>query len=100
MFQPLDWVDIFESTSNVEKILKEDPDGTYPLMDLSSRNYYRSKIEELASTYGVSELHIAREAIDLAKNEANREKDFKLDQNELKRRVHVGYYLIGKGKEF
>lgn len=95
----LEWVELFESTSNIERILKEDPDGTYPLMDLLSRNYYRNKIEELAAIYGVSELHIAREAIDLAKSAIAGERDKKLDQNELNRRIHVGYYLIGKGSE-
>lgn len=95
----LEWVDLFESTSNIEKILKEDPDKTYPNMDLLSRNYYRNKIEELASNYGVSELHIASEAIELAKNAVNRDKDLNIDLNEINRKIHVGYYLIGKGSD-
>jgi cyclic beta-1,2-glucan synthetase len=95
-FSTLDWSDLFESASFVEQILKQDPDGTYPRMDLFTRNYYRSKIEELASIYGVSELHIAREAVELAKQAylgcAGSDYD-----DEIKRTWHVGYYLIGKG---
>jgi len=82
-----DWIDIFESTSSVEQILRQDPDGTYPAMDLASRNYYRARIEELASVYGVSELHVASEAVALAGSAAP----------EDRRARHIGYYLIGKG---
>ncbi len=96
-FATLDWSDLFESASFVEQILKRDPDGTYPLMDLYTRNYYRSKVEELSSAYGVSELFIAREAIELAqKFRENRSSDDPADADNCCQ-GHVGYYLIGKG---
>ena len=47
-FSSLDWSDLFENASHVEQILKQDPDGTYPLMDSQTRNQYRSRVEELA----------------------------------------------------
>ena len=95
-FGTLDFTDLFESASFVEQILRQDPDGTYPQMDLTTRNYYRSRIEEMASVYGVSEIHIAREALELAKEahlSSVRENNDMLTQ----RTWHVGYYLIGNG---
>jgi len=98
-FSTLDWSDLFESASFVNQILNQDPDGTYPLMDLFTRNYYRSSIEKLASMYDVSELYIAREAVELAKQAYSGcvlkdSVDF-----EIQRTWHVGYYLIGKGNK-
>ncbi len=108
-FSTTDWSELFESASFVEQILKLDPDGTYPLMDLFTRNHYRSRIGELALAYGVSELHIAREAVALAQNACS---EIITDSNpsinadiitgndmddEIRRKWHVGYYLIGKG---
>lgn len=84
-FTSMDWTELFESVSYVDQILRKDPDGTYPLMDLQTRNHYRSEIEKMALRHGVSELFIAREAIKLASR-----------ADEVKQ-SHVGYYLIGKG---
>ena len=85
------WVEIFEILSKAEQILRKDPDGTYPLMDIDSRNYYRRRLEELALLYGVSETHIASKVVELA--------DREIDKDDLygQRKRHVGYYLIGKG---
>jgi len=96
-FSSLDWADLFASASIVEQILNQDPDGTYPQMDVKTRNYYRQKIEELAATYGVSELKIAREAVllaDLSRSESERTGE---TDDVTRRTWHVGYYLIGKG---
>ena len=78
-----DWMDIFEASSHVEDILRRDPEGVYSRMDLQSRSIYRKKVEELAELYGVSELHVARTAVELAGPG----------------KEHVGHYLIGKGSE-
>lgn len=91
------WSDLFESASFVEQILKLDPDGTYPSMDVSSRNYYRSSIEKLASIYEVSEIYIAREAVELAKKALLSCDSGSSVDPEIQRTWHVGYYLIGKG---
>lgn len=89
------WVDIFESLSKVENILKNDPDGTYNQMDLASKNYYRKRIEELALAFDVSEKHIANKVIELAKRCMECNGDLSDVRN--KRRYHVGYYIIGEG---
>ena len=93
-----DWSDIFESVSFLEKILRQDPDGTYGRMDIHSRNYYKRKIGMLAKAYRVSELHIAREAIELA-SKAFRECGGQAGEGPCRKMSHVGYYLVGKGQE-
>jgi len=95
-FGTTDFADFFQSASFVEQILSQDPDGTYPQMDISSRNYYRTRIEEMATVYGVSEVHIAREAIELAKQAYLNCGGVSMDM-ELRCTWHVGYYLIGEG---
>ncbi len=93
----LDWINILEAASHVEQVLREDPDGTYPMMDLNSRSYYRSRIEKLASGYQVSEFHIAKEAVKLAKAAYEQAKNVGANDIQVKRACHVGYYLIDNG---
>ncbi|TXT18029.1 MAG: cellobiose phosphorylase [Erysipelotrichaceae bacterium] len=94
-FSSMDWTELFEAVSFVDQILRQDPDGTYPLMDLQTRNHYRNEIEEMALKHGVSELFIARQAIKLA----TKAYDQGLDRSDpvYLKTCHVGYYLIGKG---
>ena len=95
-FGTLDFSDLFESASFVDQILRRDPDGTYPKMDLNTRNYYRGRVEAIASVYGVSEIHIARESLELSNlacaNRAGEGAKLPTDNS-----GHVGYYLIGDG---
>ena len=92
----LNGVELFDSISHIEQILAQDPDGTYPLMDMATRSQYRNRIEELALTLGVSELHIAKDAVDMAQNAGNYcvAGDSLNDQRCIR---HVGFYLFGKG---
>lgn len=85
----LDWIEIFESLSLTEKYLHDDPDGTYSLMDLPSRNYYRNKLEQLAGKYKVSETHVVQKILDLARIAAEKGLE--------RRKKHVGYYIADKG---
>jgi cyclic beta-1,2-glucan synthetase len=94
-FSSMDWTELFESVSYVDSILRQDPDKTYPLMDLQTRNYYRGEIEKMASNHGVSELFIAREAIKLATQAYQNAQNS--DDPMITKTTHVGYYLIGKG---
>jgi len=96
-FSTLDWSDIFESASFVEQILKHDPDGTYPGMDFTTRNYYKNRVEELALNYGISELNIAKQAIELASDAYNSCHEKSIADPKIQRSWHVGYYLIDKG---
>ncbi|XXF61896.1 glucoamylase family protein [Thermoanaerobacterium thermosaccharolyticum] len=87
----LDWAQIFEKLSNVEQILRQDPDGTYEMMDFESRDYYRHEIEEIAKRYNTSETYVARKALECAKEVLN-------DNNKPGYINHVGFYIIGKGR--
>ncbi|MBC7958418.1 MAG: glycosyl transferase, partial [Vallitaleaceae bacterium] len=93
----LNWAQLFESLSYVERILRQDPDGVYSKMDIVSRGYYLGQIEKLAKTYGVSERHIAQAAIDLAKSAADLNENSPSVSNYQLRRSHVGFYLVGEG---
>ncbi|HVI40970.1 MAG TPA: hypothetical protein VM577_09940, partial [Anaerovoracaceae bacterium] len=93
-----DWSEIFETISFLEKILRQDPDGIYNKMDINSRNYYKRQVGTLAKVYRVSELHIAKEAVDLAVK-ASLECKTEDGGNDYNKRSHVGYYLVGKGLE-
>ena len=92
------WSEIFETVSFLEKILKQDPDETYNQMDVNSRNYYKRQIGMLAKSYHVSELHIAEEAIELAKEAFAGNNEENVGESDS-RKSHVGYYLVGKGLE-
>lgn len=88
LISDLDWSEIFELLSNVEQILRQDPNGIYGLMDFESRDCYRHEVEKLARAYRISEINVARMAVECAINcEATAPQD------------HVGYYLIGKGRK-
>ncbi len=93
----LNWSDVFEALSFVEKILRQDPEGIYSNMNSQSRGYYLMRVEKLAKCYGVSERHIAQVAIDLAKEAAKLKDQLPHIGNEHLRRSHVGFYLIGEG---
>ncbi|MCE5343535.1 MAG: glycosyl transferase [Eubacteriales bacterium] len=88
--------ELFDSISHIEQILANDPDGTYPLMDVATRGHYRNRVEELSLALRVSELHIAREAVELAQAADHHcMADDGLNDKRCMR--HVGFYLLGKG---
>ncbi len=89
MLAAQDWLDFFDSVSQVEEILRGDPAHIYALMDQETRDRYRKAVEKLSRATGLDELAIARQAIALAQNEA---------QTERARTAHVGYYLIDAGR--
>ncbi|KNZ41694.1 glycosyl transferase [Acetobacterium bakii] len=96
-FSSLNWADIFDTISFVELILKHDPDGTYPDMDPPTRSYYKTKVEELALRYNVSELYISNLAVQMALD-AYRQCDVKnMCETKYQKTWHVGHYLIGTG---
>jgi cyclic beta-1,2-glucan synthetase len=85
----LDWEEIFDSLSIVEKILSSDPAHIYSCMDNDSRTYYRKQVERIASYTNVTETMVARKAVNCALQEY---------KNENTVFNHIGYYIIGKGK--
>ncbi len=86
----IDWSEFVESTSLVEKSLREDPAHTYGIMDFATRDRYRHKVERTARKSPFSEAELAQKAIDLAREGATRNGEDALT-------AHVGYYLIDEG---
>ncbi|MFA6504802.1 MAG: glucoamylase family protein [Treponemataceae bacterium] len=86
----MDWRKFVESTSVVEKILREDPSSCYGKMDFATRDRYRHKVEELARQARLPEGNIAGYAIQLAREGSQ-------NAGIVDRSAHVGFYLIDKG---
>jgi cyclic beta-1,2-glucan synthetase len=93
----MDWADLFENASYVEKILVQDPLNIYHEMDVDTRNHYHGKIQELAARFKVSELYLAQKVLDLANQALEATPQEKRNDPVEKRTWHVGYYLLGKG---
>ena len=83
-----DWRNFVETMSVVDQKLREDPAGIYGAMDFATRDHYRQAIEKLAKNSRISEIDMARKAVQLA-HEA-----FAAG---APRASHVGYYLIDNG---
>ncbi|MCK9479512.1 MAG: hypothetical protein M0R40_08460 [Firmicutes bacterium] len=72
----LDYTFIFESLSQVEKILSADE--IYAKMDKKTKNHYRRNVERIGKRLDLSEVEVALSAIELS----------------TKNNRHVGHYLI------
>lgn len=88
----LDWRELFEMLSQVERTLRRDPAGVYRYMDFDTRNHYREAVEELARGAGMEEVYVARQCVQTAETLGDR-------HAEDVRRRHVGTYLVGDGRE-
>ena len=90
--QGISWKRFFENTSEVDKILRKDPEKIYEKMDFKSKDYYRHRLERIAYVVSTSDVKIAKEILGLSiKAKENNEKPYK---------CHVGYYLIDDGMAF
>ncbi len=87
----LDWRELFEGQSQVEKILRRDPARIYPKMDFETRNQYREVVELMAKGSGVEENQVARMVVEMAAAEQTSE-------GWESRQKHIGSYLIGGGR--
>jgi cyclic beta-1,2-glucan synthetase len=83
----LDWREIFEEVSRVERLLRGDPAGVYPTMDFATRDTYRREIEKVARRSGRREDQVARDVVDLASGTASGTAETE--------GAHVGRYLVG-----
>ncbi|MCK5317832.1 MAG: hypothetical protein KAJ55_07945, partial [Anaerolineales bacterium] len=84
----LDWREVFERHSAVDKILQRDPARVYLDMDFETRNRYRQAVEEIARRGEASEETVAHAAVDLAAAYTSR-------PGGRSRESHIGLYLIG-----
>lgn len=79
-----DFCEIIEHQSIIEKILSEDPSKIYLNMDEKTRSYYRHRVELIAKKSNISEVAVAKKAIELAKS------------GKTAKQQHVGFYLINQ----
>ena len=86
--QRINFLEIFEKINGVEEILRQDPANVYEKMDDKTKEYYRTKIKEISKKTKISEIYIARKALEIAQN---------VEDKTNKKRTHIGYYLIDKG---
>ncbi len=95
----MDWREFVETMSGVEQKLREDPGGVYGRMDFATRDSYRHAVEKTAKASGLSEVEVARKAIQLAHAGATAAtaKGGAHGGAGGDRTSHVGYYLIDKG---
>ncbi len=94
------WPDFVEAMSATEAVLRDDPCRCYPTMDFESRDRYRHAVERLAKRAKLSEPAVARAAIDLAvQGSAKESAPSQTSSGERDRISHVGYYLVGRGKD-
>jgi len=84
----INWNDVFNEISEIEHIFENEKSGIYKKMDLESKNAYRSKVENIAKTFEISELHVAKKCVMCADENYDDEKW-----------GHVGYYLFGEGED-
>ena len=91
LLSTLDWEAFFESVSNVDPILAEDPIGAYSLMNFATRDRYRHVVEKIARRARRTEQDIARHALEMAQGSHQSAPDDR-------RRAHVGYYLVDRGR--
>ncbi|MFB1487512.1 MULTISPECIES: GH36-type glycosyl hydrolase domain-containing protein [unclassified Thiocapsa] len=86
----MDWREFVESMSLVEQTLREDPGGIYGRMDFATRDRYRHVVEKVAKNSALSEVEVARRAVELAREGA-------VGNDGAERAAHVGFYLIDRG---
>ena len=90
LLSALDWREFFESVDLVHAQLLSDPSAVYSKMDFQTRDRYRHVIERVAKGSQLSEIDVAKRAIQLAM-------ESRQDTLYNFRRTHVGYFLIGGG---
>ncbi len=89
-----DLVFLIEPLITFDAILNQDPAATYARMDFESRELYRKRIAFVARYSDCTEGQVAQGALELARMGATAPAS---DPRIQLCRIHVGYYLIGRG---
>lgn len=92
LISDIDWATLFESVSLVDERLRRQ--SAFGEMDFTTRNLYRSAIEQLARGSDCSELEVAERALASAREAA----DGQNDDGESARVGDPGYHLIAGGR--
>lgn len=70
----LDWSTMFDRLCHVDRVLRTETAGTYPLLDASSRQVLLGRVETLARRMRVPETLVAKQAVELAARYGERER--------------------------
>src|SRR3954471_2609821 len=89
------WKEELESLIPFDEVLRRDPAGAYAAMDPESRNWYRGRVAQVARRSDQTEMEVARTALALAREAQKRQAS---DPRITLRESHVGYYLVGDGR--
>src|SRR6266567_982316 len=89
-----EWSSILESLIAFDATLCEDPSGTYPKMDLDTRQVYRNRVALIARHSDFTESQVAAQVLELAREGS--QGNYK-DVRKQQRCSHVGYYLLNGG---
>jgi cyclic beta-1,2-glucan synthetase len=87
LLHAIDWTAFFEKASRVEAILRSEPTGVYTRQEFATRDRYRQAVEQLARAAKREEVEVARLALARAAAAPS------------ERERHVGFHLIGEGRE-
>ena len=90
LLSAIDWKEFVETLSLVEQTLRGEPADVYGEMDFATRDRYRHVVETLARYSALSEIEVARKAVELAQESTQQ-------KGREDRTAHVGFYLIDKG---
>lgn len=90
------WREELESLIPFDEILRRDPAGAYSAMDSESRNSYRERVAQVAKRSDMTEMEVARHALQLAREAEKRSSS---DERIAQRESHIGYYLVGGGSD-
>ncbi|MGA9543729.1 MAG: glycosyl transferase, partial [Candidatus Sulfotelmatobacter sp.] len=90
------WKEVLEPLILFDAILRRDPAGVYTKMDFESRRLYREKLSKIARRSDLGEMDVARQAVELAQQAMARTHS---DARSASRQSHIGYYLIGEGRD-
>ncbi len=84
------WDNFVINLNIVDSFLLKDPAGVYSQLDQNSQTSYRNEIVKISDRIGINESEIARTALKLC-----------YQDNQVPNNIenHVGYYLVGPGKE-
>ena len=89
-----DWAFLMEPLILFDATLRRDPAQVYESMDFDSREFYRKRIALIAHHSDCAEYQVAQAALDLAREGLTEPAN---DPRIQRRRIHVGYYIVGKG---
>ncbi len=95
----IDWLTWFEKNSAVDAMFRQDPLGIYEHCDFTTRNRYRSQIEQLAQKLKRPEIEIAASVLSFTEEKAKIALAQKETHHETppEKLSHIGYYLIDEG---